>query len=116
VDLSADMSRAAAAGVSGLYIAWRAASVLMGREHIGAAGGEVVKEFLAWAIVFASLTQYAIVDEAVLKGTVESLRGVVDEAYACVVKYEEIPQRVESVFMCCASFHRPLAHLAALCV
>jgi len=47
VDLSVDMARAVAAGVLGLYIAWRAASVLMGREHIGAAGGEVVKEFLA---------------------------------------------------------------------
>jgi len=81
VDLSVDIARAVAAGVLGMYIAWRAASVLMGREHIGAAGGEVVKEFLAWAVVFAAITQYALVDEAVLKGAVERLKGVVDETY-----------------------------------
>jgi len=79
VDLSVDAARAVAAGVLGLYIAWRAASVLMGKEHLGAAGGEVVKEFLAWAIVFAAVTQYAVVDEAVLK-------GVVDEAYTRVIR------------------------------
>jgi len=89
VDLSVDVARAVAAGVLGLYIAWRAASVLMGREHIGAAGGEVVKEFLAWAVVFAVVTQYAVVDQAVLKGAVENLKGVVDEAYIRVVKYEQ---------------------------
>jgi len=44
VDLSADMSRAVAADVLGLYIAWRAASILMGREHLSAAGKEVVKK------------------------------------------------------------------------
>jgi len=81
VDLSVDIARAVAAGVLGMYIVWRAASVLMGREHIGAAGGEVVKEFLAWAVVFAAITQYALVDEAVLKGAVERLKGVVDETY-----------------------------------
>jgi len=64
VDLSADVARAVAAGVLGVYIMWRAASVLMGKEHIGAAGGEVVKEFLAWTVVFAAVTQYALVDEA----------------------------------------------------
>jgi len=86
VDLSDNVARAVAAGVLGLYIAWRAASVLMGREHLGAAGGEMVKEFLAWAVVFAAVTQYALVDEAVSKGAVENLVRVVDEAYARVVK------------------------------
>jgi len=108
VDLSDNVARAVAAGVLGLYIVWRATSVLMGREHLGAAGGEVVKEFLAWAVVFAAVTQYAVVDEAVLKGAVESLKGVVDEAYACVVKYEEIPQRVESVFVFCYEFSQAI--------
>jgi len=89
VDLSVDAARAVAAGVLGIYIVWRAASVLMGREHLGAAGGEVVKEFLAWAVVFAVVTQYALVDKAVLKGAVENLAGVVEEAYTRVVKYEQ---------------------------
>lgn len=56
MDLSADVARAVAAGVLGVYIAWRAASVPIGREHLGAAGEEVVKEFLAWAVVFARVT------------------------------------------------------------
>ena len=40
MNLLADVARVAAAGVFGVYIAWRAASVVMGREHLGAAGGK----------------------------------------------------------------------------
>ncbi|WP_193322780.1 hypothetical protein [Pyrobaculum calidifontis] len=46
MDHSADVARAVAAGVLGVYIVWRAASVLMGREHLGAAGARWLRSFL----------------------------------------------------------------------